>query len=194
MKFNKTKSYHFTYFSLCKCLSSFFSCYYDKWEIVQVWLSKTDGLKLKRKCNAVMCCAPGSPLSVPPHCDFENGLCGFTQEKKRDVADWVLIRGPTSYTGLKADHTTGVGLFLFFLTDQMNKHDYNWCVCVCVHCAVKTPLCFSHISISVIFQVIICTLRPPWCCQVIVPASCPAPSVVLEQLSACSSSTTCMVL
>ncbi|XP_053502135.1 MAM domain-containing protein 2 isoform X1 [Ictalurus furcatus] len=63
----------------------------------------------------------GSPLSVPSHCDFENGLCGFMQEKERDIADWVLIRGPTptSYTGPKGDHTTGVGHYLYIEASLM---------------------------------------------------------------------------
>ncbi|XP_053097076.1 MAM domain-containing protein 2 [Pangasianodon hypophthalmus] len=63
----------------------------------------------------------GSPLSVPSRCNFENGLCGFTQEKKRDMADWVLIRGPTptSYTGPKGDHTTGMGHYLYIEASLM---------------------------------------------------------------------------
>ncbi|MCJ8742871.1 hypothetical protein PDJAM_G00087230 [Pangasius djambal] len=63
----------------------------------------------------------GSPLSVPSRCDFENGLCGFTQDKKRDMADWVLIRGPTptSNTGPKGDHTTGVGHYLYIEASLM---------------------------------------------------------------------------
>ncbi|CAJ1070841.1 MAM domain-containing protein 2-like isoform X1 [Xyrichtys novacula] len=53
-----------------------------------------------------------SPL--PGHCDFEKGLCGYTQDKKNDDADWELRRGPTptSYTGPRGDHTTGLGYYL----------------------------------------------------------------------------------
>ncbi|XP_046717740.1 MAM domain-containing protein 2 isoform X3 [Silurus meridionalis] len=63
----------------------------------------------------------GSPLLVPSHCDFEKGLCGFSQEKERDTSNWVLIRGPTptSYTGPKRDHTTGVGHYLYIEASLM---------------------------------------------------------------------------
>ncbi|XP_060752043.1 MAM domain-containing protein 2 [Tachysurus vachellii] len=63
----------------------------------------------------------GSTLSLPSLCDFEKGFCGFTQEKKSDESDWVLIRGPTptSYTGPKADHTTGVGHYLYIEASLM---------------------------------------------------------------------------
>ena len=53
----------------------------------------------------------GLLLSVPGHCNFEMGHCGYIQDKEDDKGDWVLVRGPTptSYTGPKGDHTTGVG-------------------------------------------------------------------------------------
>lgn len=54
----------------------------------------------------------GFPSSaLPGHCDFEAGLCGYTQDKHGDSADWQHRRGatPTSYTGPKGDHTTGLG-------------------------------------------------------------------------------------
>ncbi|KAI3361945.1 hypothetical protein L3Q82_012299, partial [Scortum barcoo] len=52
--------------------------------------------------------------SLPGHCDFEAGLCGYTQDKQSDVADWERRRGPTptSYTGPRGDHTTGIGYYL----------------------------------------------------------------------------------
>lgn len=54
-----------------------------------------------------------SPLtgSLPGQCDFDSGLCGYFQDVKEDKADWLRVRGhtPTSYTGPKGDHTTGVG-------------------------------------------------------------------------------------
>ncbi|XP_059395192.1 MAM domain-containing protein 2 [Carassius carassius] len=55
-----------------------------------------------------------SSVSAPSHCDFEAGLCGFTQDKEGDSGDWMLARGPTptSYTGPRGDHTTGVGHYL----------------------------------------------------------------------------------
>nr|XP_057926117.1 MAM domain-containing protein 2a isoform X2 [Doryrhamphus excisus] len=53
--------------------------------------------------------------SLPGQCDFESGLCGFVQEKTQDQADWLRVRGhtPTSYTGPRGDHTTGVGYFMY---------------------------------------------------------------------------------
>lgn len=49
--------------------------------------------------------------SLPGQCDFESGLCGYFQDMLEDKADWLRVRGhtPTSYTGPRGDHTTGVG-------------------------------------------------------------------------------------
>ncbi|KAK3550475.1 hypothetical protein QTP86_029429, partial [Hemibagrus guttatus] len=67
------------------------------------------------------CELPSGSSSVPSHCDFEKGFCEFTQEKKRDTSHWILIRGatPTSYTGPKGDHTTGVGHYLYIEASLM---------------------------------------------------------------------------
>nr|XP_020470784.1 MAM domain-containing protein 2-like [Monopterus albus] len=53
-----------------------------------------------------------SPL--PGRCDFEAGLCDYTQDKHHDAADWERRRGPTptSYTGPRGDHTMGLGYYL----------------------------------------------------------------------------------
>lgn len=60
-----------------------------------------------------------SPL--PGHCDFEAGLCGYTQDKLNDAADWEWRRGntPTSYTGPRGDHTTGLGYYLYMEASPM---------------------------------------------------------------------------
>ncbi|KAM9338184.1 MAM domain-containing protein 2-like [Symphorus nematophorus] len=53
--------------------------------------------------------------SLPGHCDFEAGLCGYSQDKQSDDADWEWRRGPTptSYTGPRGDHTTGLGYYYY---------------------------------------------------------------------------------
>uniref|UniRef100_A0A3B4XNT8 MAM domain-containing protein n=1 Tax=Seriola lalandi dorsalis TaxID=1841481 RepID=A0A3B4XNT8_SERLL len=60
-----------------------------------------------------------SPL--PGHCDFETGLCGYTQDKDTDAGDWEWRRGPTptSYTGPRGDHTTGLGYYLHMEASSM---------------------------------------------------------------------------
>ncbi|XP_069369874.1 MAM domain-containing protein 2-like [Paralichthys olivaceus] len=66
--------------------------------------------------------ATGSLLSpLPGHCDFEAGLCGYTQDKQTDAADWEWRRGPTptSYTGPRGDHTTGLGHYLHLEASRM---------------------------------------------------------------------------
>lgn len=77
--------------------------------------------------------------SLPGHCDFESGLCGFSQDKRSDAADWERRRGPTptSYTGPTGDHTTGLGepppplditsIFksLFQLSERLHIHMEN---------------------------------------------------------------------
>uniref|UniRef100_A0A665TSY9 MAM domain containing 2 n=2 Tax=Echeneis naucrates TaxID=173247 RepID=A0A665TSY9_ECHNA len=59
--------------------------------------------------------------TLPGHCDFEAGLCGYTQDKQNDAADWVWRRGPTptSYTGPRGDHTTGLGYYLYMEASPM---------------------------------------------------------------------------
>ncbi|XP_010876180.2 MAM domain-containing protein 2 [Esox lucius] len=64
---------------------------------------------------------PGAPLTVPGHCDFEAGRCGYIQDKEGDQADWVMMRGPTptSYTGPMGDHTTGLGYYMHIEASNM---------------------------------------------------------------------------
>lgn len=62
-----------------------------------------------------------TPGSLPGQCNFESGVCGYIQDKKRDKADWLRLRGhtPTSYTGPRGDHTTGVGYFMYIEASLM---------------------------------------------------------------------------
>uniref|UniRef100_A0A673AEX8 MAM domain containing 2 n=1 Tax=Sphaeramia orbicularis TaxID=375764 RepID=A0A673AEX8_9TELE len=62
-----------------------------------------------------------SVSSLPGHCDFEAGLCGYTQDKHSDDSDWEWRRGPTptSYTGPRGDHTTGLGYYLYVEASPM---------------------------------------------------------------------------
>lgn len=66
--------------------------------------------------------------SLPGQCNFENGVCGFIQEKKEDNADWLRVRGhtPTSYTGPRGDHTTGVGYFMYIEASLMRPGHKAW--------------------------------------------------------------------
>ncbi|KAI1900054.1 hypothetical protein AGOR_G00046060 [Albula goreensis] len=63
----------------------------------------------------------GMTQSHPGQCNFEFGNCGYTQEKEDDMGDWIRIRGqtPTSYTGPRGDHTTGVGYFMYIEASHM---------------------------------------------------------------------------
>uniref|UniRef100_A0A8C6SB82 MAM domain-containing protein n=1 Tax=Neogobius melanostomus TaxID=47308 RepID=A0A8C6SB82_9GOBI len=53
-------------------------------------------------------------LTVSAHCDFESGLCGYSQDRHGDDAEWYRRRGPTptSYTGPRGDHTIGLGYYV----------------------------------------------------------------------------------
>lgn len=55
--------------------------------------------------------SPCSTGSLPGQCNFESGVCGYIQDNTGDEADWLQVRGhtPTSFTGPRGDHTTGVG-------------------------------------------------------------------------------------
>uniref|UniRef100_A0A3P9IGI6 MAM domain containing 2 n=1 Tax=Oryzias latipes TaxID=8090 RepID=A0A3P9IGI6_ORYLA len=69
-------------------------------------------------------CELTAGFSSPPppgNCDFEAGLCGYSQEKEKDAADWQRRRGPTptSYTGPRADHTSGLGYYLHMEASPM---------------------------------------------------------------------------
>uniref|UniRef100_A0A671SL39 MAM domain-containing protein n=1 Tax=Sinocyclocheilus anshuiensis TaxID=1608454 RepID=A0A671SL39_9TELE len=76
---------------------------------INVWSCSSVGLD-----DIKVTLGDSSSVSVLSHCDFETGLCGFTQVKEGDSGDWMLARGPTptSYTGPRGDHTTGVGYYL----------------------------------------------------------------------------------
>uniref|UniRef100_A0A8C6TNW7 MAM domain containing 2a n=1 Tax=Neogobius melanostomus TaxID=47308 RepID=A0A8C6TNW7_9GOBI len=59
-------------------------------------------------------------VSLPAQCDFERDMCGYFQEKE-DSADWLRVRAvtPTSYTGPRGDHSTGVGYFVYIEASLM---------------------------------------------------------------------------
>ncbi|XP_061836758.2 MAM domain-containing protein 2-like [Nerophis lumbriciformis] len=63
----------------------------------------------------------GLTSSIPGWCDFEAGLCDYTQDRQHDAADWERRRGPTptSYTGPRGDHTTGLGYYLHMEASPM---------------------------------------------------------------------------
>ncbi|XP_025058780.1 MAM domain-containing protein 2 isoform X3 [Alligator sinensis] len=58
--------------------------------------------------------------AYPGECTFEKGECAFTQER-RNRSSWHRRRGqtPTSYTGPKGDHTTGVGYYMYIEASNM---------------------------------------------------------------------------
>ncbi|MEE6459318.1 hypothetical protein FKM82_000598 [Ascaphus truei] len=58
--------------------------------------------------------------SPPGECTFEKNDCGFQQEWK-SRGSWHRIRGetPTSYTGPKGDHTSGVGYYMYIEATNM---------------------------------------------------------------------------
>ncbi|XP_064497154.1 LOW QUALITY PROTEIN: MAM domain-containing protein 2 [Pseudopipra pipra] len=66
------------------------------------------------------CQAADSFLLSPGECTFEKDECVFTQ-KKRGRGSWHRRRGPTptSYTGPKGDHTTGVGYYMYIEASDM---------------------------------------------------------------------------
>lgn len=57
---------------------------------------------------------------VPGKCTFEKDDCGFQQEWQRRGI-WHRIRGatPTSYTGPRGDHTSGVGYYMYIEATNM---------------------------------------------------------------------------
>ncbi|XP_071755596.1 MAM domain-containing protein 2a [Centroberyx gerrardi] len=63
----------------------------------------------------------GTAGSLPGQCNFESGDCGYIQDKEEDNVDWLRVRGqtPTSYTGPRGDHTTGVGYFMYIEASLM---------------------------------------------------------------------------
>ncbi|XP_051806645.1 MAM domain-containing protein 2a [Acanthochromis polyacanthus] len=63
--------------------------------------------------------------TLPFQCNFESGVCGYIQDKKGDQADWLRVQGhtPTSYTGPRGDHTTGVGYFMYIEASLMRPGD-----------------------------------------------------------------------
>ncbi|XP_025058779.1 MAM domain-containing protein 2 isoform X2 [Alligator sinensis] len=66
------------------------------------------------------CQAAETLPAYPGECTFEKGECAFTQER-RNRSSWHRRRGqtPTSYTGPKGDHTTGVGYYMYIEASNM---------------------------------------------------------------------------
>ncbi|XP_067424960.1 MAM domain-containing protein 2 isoform X2 [Emydura macquarii macquarii] len=66
-------------------------------------------------------CQTAEMLSpFPGECTFERDECVFIQERK-NRSSWHRRRGqtPTSYTGPKGDHTTGVGYYMYIEASNM---------------------------------------------------------------------------
>ncbi|KAG5261821.1 hypothetical protein AALO_G00288910 [Alosa alosa] len=65
-------------------------------------------------------CAPPSGPTGPLLCDFEAGLCGYSQDPE-DSANWLRTRGPTPtvFTGPPGDHTSGRGHYLYIEASVM---------------------------------------------------------------------------
>nr|XP_015191896.1 PREDICTED: MAM domain-containing protein 2 isoform X1 [Lepisosteus oculatus] len=57
---------------------------------------------------------------APGQCNFEVDDCGYTQDSN-DRGNWFRLRGqtPTSYTGPKGDHTSGVGYYMYIEASHM---------------------------------------------------------------------------
>ncbi|KAI2660059.1 MAM domain-containing protein 2 [Labeo rohita] len=95
----------------------------QNYKMKNVWIAVE--LTIQSQNNAQVtpgdCALLASSVSVPSHCDFEAGLCGFTQDKEEDSGDWMLSKGPTptSYTGPRGDHTSGVGHYLHIEASMM---------------------------------------------------------------------------
>uniref|UniRef100_A0A8C6QUX8 MAM domain containing 2 n=1 Tax=Nannospalax galili TaxID=1026970 RepID=A0A8C6QUX8_NANGA len=66
------------------------------------------------------CQSPERLLPPPGECTFDQDECAFTQDK-RNRRSWHRGRGdtPTSYTGPKGDHTTGVGYYMYIEASHM---------------------------------------------------------------------------
>ncbi|XP_029058799.1 MAM domain-containing protein 2 [Monodon monoceros] len=66
------------------------------------------------------CWSPEKLPTPPGECTFEQDECAFTQER-RNRSSWHRRRGetPTSYTGPKGDHTTGVGYYMYIEASHM---------------------------------------------------------------------------
>lgn len=67
----------------------------------------------------------GSWLAAPGKCNFDKDNCGFIQDRN-DRSNWHRRTGstPTSFTGPKGDHTTGVGHYMYIEASHM-RHGFN---------------------------------------------------------------------
>ncbi|XP_063067983.1 MAM domain-containing protein 2-like [Engraulis encrasicolus] len=65
-------------------------------------------------------CAPPAGCPDSLLCDFEAGLCDYSQDQD-DSADWLRTRGPTptAFTGPIGDHTSGRGHYLHIEASNM---------------------------------------------------------------------------
>ncbi|XP_041355231.1 MAM and LDL-receptor class A domain-containing protein 1-like [Gigantopelta aegis] len=84
-------------------------------------------------------CNPACELS----CDFDAGLCGWTQSKS-DQFDWNLHHGSTTSvnTGPYRDHTTGNGNYVY-TEASAPRHHGDVAVLVSPPLTLTGPICFS---------------------------------------------------
>ncbi|XP_071486324.1 MAM and LDL-receptor class A domain-containing protein 1-like [Diadema antillarum] len=80
-------------------------------------------------------------------CDFETGLCGWSQELTADVWDWLRTSGstPSSGTGPSQDHTTGTGagFYLYFETSHTTLIPGDNAILVSEHFDPAPAACLS---------------------------------------------------
>jgi len=63
-----------------------------------------------KQCDQLQCADNARCSILAADCDFESGMCGWTNEKDFDDFNWATGKGstPTDKTGPDADHTKGV--------------------------------------------------------------------------------------
>ncbi|XP_035658189.1 MAM and LDL-receptor class A domain-containing protein 1-like [Branchiostoma floridae] len=111
----------------------------DQWVINQVTINPTDSYQLV--FEAIRGASFRGDIAIDDvtirdgscggggggNCDFENGLCTWTNELNDDEFDWVQGTGdtPTQNTGPSTDHTTGTGqgTYMFLETSAPRQPD-----------------------------------------------------------------------
>ena len=70
-------------------------------------------------------CDASNPPDVTPNCDWEAGLCSWTQATGVDEADWDRTNTGVWFegTGPGADHTTGSGYYAYFTSHNLQQGD-----------------------------------------------------------------------
>ncbi|XP_072182120.1 MAM and LDL-receptor class A domain-containing protein 1-like [Diadema setosum] len=129
---------------------------HDSWRFGQVTVSASH--RYKAVIEAMRGAGPAGDIAIDDieilrgecvgqgFCDFQDGLCGWSQERDADDWDWLRTSGatPSLTTGPSNDHTTGTGagFYLYFENSNSKLDDGENAILTSEHLSASSVGCF----------------------------------------------------